>query len=120
MPRVNVAKVIKNPNFAQKYSIFRKSGKFVKGVFVQSETEIKVTGVVTAPSSNDIIQIAEADRVTGIMCFHSNQEIFVTRDSGTSDEILWRGSRYRIFRVVQWGDYGYWKALGVSMSQNGS
>lgn len=120
MPAINVSRVLKNPMFAQQYSIFRKSGDFVDGRFVQTETEINVTGAVTAPSSDDIVQVAEADRATGVMCFHYDKEIFVTRDTGTSDEIKWRGTRYRIFRVVQWGDFGYWKALGVSMSQNGT
>lgn len=120
MPLMNVAKVIRNPRFSQQYSIFRKSGQWVNGRFTQTESEIKIKGVVTAPSSDDIIQVTEADRVTGVMCFHAAQEIFVTRREGTSDEILWRGTRYRIFRVVQWADYGYWKALGVSMSQNGT
>lgn len=117
MPRINVSRVLTNPMFTQPFSIFRKTGAWVKGDFVQTETEIQVNNVVTSPSSRDIIQIPEADRVSSVMCFHSTQEIFVTRDSGTSDEIFWNGTRYRIFKVVPWNNFGYWKAFGVGMNQ---
>jgi hypothetical protein len=120
LPTINVAKIIKNPRFAQKFSIFRKSGEYQSGRFIQSENEIQVTGIVTAPSSNDIIQVPEADRVTGVMCFHATQEIYTTRDTGTSDEIIWKNARYRVFRVIPWSDFGYWKAYGVRMVQDGT
>lgn len=117
MPRVNVSRVIQSPKFTQPYSIFRKSGNWVEGEFIQSETEIKVNSVVTSPSSKDLMQIPEADRVTGVMCFHSINQMYVTNKDGTSDEILWNNTRYRIFKVVPWFNFGYWKAFGVSMTQ---
>jgi hypothetical protein len=115
MPRINVSRVISNPAFAKGYTVFRKTGEWVSGRWVPSETQINVKNVVTAPSSKDLVQIPEADRTTGVMCFHSAQELFITRDSGTSDEIVWNNTRYRIFKVVPWSDYGYWKAFGVGI-----
>lgn len=117
--RINVSKVIRNPRFSQQFSVYRKSGEWISGRFVQTETEIKMTGVVTAPNPNEIMQIPEADRVSGTMCFHSAQELFETRsnddEKGTSDEIVWQDNRYKVSRVIPWVDYGYWKAFGVRM-----
>lgn len=115
MPTINVSRVIKSPKFAQPYTIFRKSGEWIEGRFVQTETQINVMHIVTSPSSKDLLQTPEADRISGVMCFHSTQEIFETRESGTSDEILWNKTRYRIFKIVPWPNFGYWKAFGVGM-----
>jgi hypothetical protein len=115
MPRINVSKVIKSPKFVQTYTVFRKTGDWVSGRFVSTESQIKVSGVVTPPNAKEILQVPEGDRTTGVMCFHSTQELFVTRPEGTSDEIVWKGIRYRVSQVMPWIDYGYWKAFGVRM-----
>ena len=107
MPTINVSRVIKNPKFAQPFTVHRKSGDWDdNGKFVESEKDIKMYGTVTVPSAQEIIQIPEGDRVTGVMSFHATQEIYTTRDNGTSDEITWRGNRYRIYQVNAMG--GLW------------
>lgn len=116
MPRINVSRVINNPKFAQKYTVHRKDGDWVGGRWVTTgETQIIYNGVVTAPNAKEILQVPEGDRVKGVMCFHSTQELFVTRAEGTSDEIEWNGNRYRVSQVMPWADYGYWKAFGIRM-----
>ncbi len=115
MPRINVSRVIKNPKFTQKYTVYRKAGDWVGGRWIPSESEITITGVVTAPSAKEILQVPEGDRVKGVMCFHAKQELFVTRSEGTSDEIFWNRNRYRLSQVMPWADYGYWKAFGIRM-----
>lgn len=115
MPSINVQKVIKNPKFTQTFTVHRKAGNWNNGRFVQTETNLTFTDVVTACGAKELIQIPEADRTTGVMCFHSNQELFVTRSTGTSDEIEWNGSRYRVYQVVPWVSFGYWKAYGIRM-----
>ena len=117
VPLVIVSKIIISPKFAQTYCVFRKTGDWVSGRFVQIENEIKITGVVTAPNAIEIIQIPEADRTTGVMCFHSTQELFTTNETGTSDEIVWKNNRYRVYQVYPWVDYGYYKAFGIRMGQ---
>lgn len=72
-------------------------------------------GTVTVASSKDILQVPEGDRVTGMMCFYSQQPIHITRPEGTSDEIVWKGERYRITFLFPWSDFGYYKAIGVRM-----
>lgn len=118
---INVGRIVNSRNFSQPFTVFRKSGKWVGGRWVPSEDPIKMQGTVTAMNPKDLLQVPEGDRVTGMMCFYSEKPLYTTRsetdweDGGTSDEIVWRDNRYRIFSVVPWGDFGYVKAFGVRM-----
>lgn len=115
MPLINVSKIIKNPMFAQSFSVFRKSGEWVNGRWVPTETSFIITGPVTVPGEKELLQIPEGDRVKGVMCFHSTEELYTTSEKGTSDEILWRNDRYRVHAILPWMDFGYCKALGTKM-----
>lgn len=117
---LNVSDIILDPDFVQTFTVHRKAGVWEGGRFKQTETSIKFQGTVTAAKAKDIEQVPEGDRPSGIMCFHTTAEIYVTRQGttegvGTSDEIGWRGQRYRIFNVYPWVDFGYYKAIGIRM-----
>lgn len=117
---INVSRVIKNSKFAQSFIVNRQTGAWASGRWVPKDPIlITMYGVVTAAGTKDIIQIPEGDRTSQIMVFHSTQELFVTHNEvgfeGTSDQIDWRGNKYRLNKVLQWGDFGYYKAFGVSM-----
>lgn len=115
MPRINVSKVLKNPQFKENYIVHRKSGEWIAGRFVQTETNLNFSGVVVPGGTKDIIQVPEGDRTSEIMIFLSKEPIYVTRTKGTSDEIEWNGSKYRVYQVKNWSSYGYYRAIGVSM-----
>lgn len=115
VPRINVSKVIKSSRLSQSYTVYRKSGEWVSGRWEQSESSLQITGPVTVPGEKEILQIPEGDRVKGVMCFHSTDELYTTNENGTSDEILWRNNRYRIHAILPWMDFGYCKALGTRM-----
>jgi glucose dehydrogenase len=118
---INVGRIMSSKNFSQTYTVFRETGSWQNGRWVSSETPIQMTGVITAASPNDLKQVAEGDRVTGSMCFYSQEEMFETRANdpdvkdGTSDQILWNGYRYRVSSVMPWSDYGYYKVIAVRM-----
>jgi hypothetical protein len=102
----------------QPFTVHRKEGNWINGRFVDIEIEpvILMSGIIIPASSREIQQVPEGDRVTGMMCFYSEQPIYVTRDQpdmGTSDEISWGGDRYRVLNVNQFSDFGYYKAFGV-------
>jgi hypothetical protein len=121
MPLLNVGRIINSPNFSQTFTVYRESGSWKAGRWVSSETQLTMFGTITAAGALDLNQVSEGDRVTGVMCFYSQQEIFVTHASeqgisdGTSDQIEWNGDRYRISSVTPWSDFGYYKAIGVRM-----
>lgn len=110
---INVSELITDPDFAQTYSIFRKSGQFTAGRWVQTETELTFTGPIQPATEKEIIQVPEGDRISEILVFYSTQEIYTTNNTGTSDEIEWSGNRYKVEKVERYGDNGYYKALAI-------
>lgn len=113
---MDMSRILHSPVFSQTFTVFRKSGEWQSGRFVTiEEKELRVRGVVTPAEPKDLVQVPEGDRVTSVMCFYADQPLHTTNLTGTSDEILWRGERYRVAAVLPWGDFGYWKALGVRM-----
>lgn len=112
---INVAETILDPDFAQPYTVYRKTGSWVEGEYVQTEQALAFHGVVVAANTKDLLQVPEGDRVKGIMAFYSIEPLLVTNDSGTSDQVVWRGERYRLFQLWPYVDYGYYKALGERM-----
>lgn len=120
---INVGRIVNSRNFAQQngFTVYRQTGSWVAGRWVSSETPIQMQGTVTAMNPKDLTQVPEGDRVTGIMCFFSQQPIYTTRaqsgtnQGGTSDEIVWQGERYRVSSVQPWSDFGYYKAFGIRM-----
>lgn len=118
---IDVSEVITDPDFAQTYTIYRQTGgQWVNGRWVDGEVAFSVTGVVTPPNAKELEQVPEGDRVTGLMCFYATVPLYITRvdetDTGTSDQIEWRGDRYRLIQIFNYGDYGYYKALGQYMT----
>lgn len=119
---ISVVEMIYDPDFSQDYTAYRRTGTWQAGRFIQTDNPIlTMTGIILPATSEEIMQFPEGDRVTGMMKFYSDQEIFVTHtndgkgNAGTSDEIGWRGSRYRVVNVNQYVDYGYYVAFGVQM-----
>jgi hypothetical protein len=93
---------------------------FALGRFTVTATEvIPFFGSIQPATTRDLEQVPLGDRVTGAMKFISHREMFVTHTkgigspSGLSDTIEWRGDRYGITKVDPWGDFGFWKAIGV-------
>lgn len=74
-----------------------------------------MTGVITVSDPNDLEQIPEGDRQKGAICVHTTLPLEVTTTAGTSDEIEWRGNRYRAMQLFPYADYGYYKVIAVKM-----
>lgn len=113
---IDVSEVITDPDFAQTFVVHRKANKWIAGRTESTEKDITMTGVIMVADAKTLEQLPEGDRVTGLMCFYSTQELFTTREQGTSDQIEWRGERYRVKQVFPYGDYGYYKAVGQRMA----
>lgn len=126
---ISVDEVIEDPDFAQKFTVIRSVGSFVKGVWTEgTPIEIEMIGVISVASSKDLRQVPEGDRITGAMVFHSLKQIYTTRvgsgtgrratTTGISDKILWRTEEYKIVSVSPYIDYGYYKAIGERIKGN--
>ena len=113
---INVSEVVNDPDFAQWFTVFRKSGEFGSGGFIQGEElPIPMKGPVIPSTAEELNMIAEADRVTSAMNFYTTTAMYRTRQGATSDEILWQSERYRIINVWDRSANGFYKAMATRM-----
>lgn len=112
---INVAELIHDPDFCQAYTLYRKTTVLVGGRPRTSEKAIRRSGVITAATTKDLLQVPEGDRVKGIIAVYDTEELRISNEAGTSDEIVWHGERYRLFQLWPYNDFGYYKALGERM-----
>ena len=97
---------------ATSFIIHRSPGHWEGGRFIQDAPEtITARGNVQPPKESEIEQLPEGDRTTGIMCFVTPTEIFMTRKDGVSDELEWSGKRYKVLAVKDWAQHGFYKAF---------
>jgi hypothetical protein len=129
---INIAELMEDPDFAQNYTVYRQTGKFIRGnfvighevngVWVPGEFPVNFYGPVIPASTKDLEQVPEGDRVTGMMVFYTSavNPFFIshnkTGDQGSSDQAVWHGERYLILQQLDFSDFGYQKVIGARMA----
>jgi hypothetical protein len=120
MPTISLTRVANSPAFAQAFTVNRSSGNFQQGGYVSVTTAIPFWGIIQPATEEDLAQLPEGDRSTGMMGFISEQPMYKTRAqgsaSGLGDTITWNGQEYRIVAVVPWRDFGFSKAIAARLS----
>ena len=115
MPTLNLTRVVNSPAFAQAYTVNRSVGTFQQGGYVFTTTPIAFWGIIQPATEQDLAQVPEGDRVTGMMGFISEERMYRTyvdgQVSGIGDQIIWRGANYKVVAVVPWKDWTFWKAI---------
>ncbi|TWH46336.1 hypothetical protein [Sporomusa sp. KB1] len=109
---INVAEIIQDPDFCKPYTLYRKTTVLVGGRPRTSEKDIQRSGVIIAATSKDLLQVPEGDRVKGIIAVYDTEDLLVTNEKGTSDNVDWNGERYRLFQLWPRKANGFYKALG--------
>lgn len=118
---IDVSRVVIGKN-SQSFTVYRKTGSWVLGRWVDIEKSIPFSGTITIAKEKDLTQVPEGDRVGGEIAIYTIKALYVTHatkdpvtgvDAGTSDEVLWQGDRYRLFNSNPYSDYGYYKLIGV-------
>lgn len=118
MPLLNLSRVVNSPYFAQAFTVMRSTGSFVQGGYASSACPIAFYGIIQPATDEDLRQVEEGDRTTGMMSFIAEGQMYKTRaasdrtPSGLSDRILWNGFEYKIVTTAPWKDFGFWKAVG--------
>ena len=120
MPTISLTRVANSPAFAQAYTVNRSAGTFQQGGYVSVTTAISFWGIVQPATEEDLAQVPEGDRSTGMMGFISEQPMYKTRAqgsaSGLGDTILWNSQEYRVVVVIPWKDWGFSKAIAARLS----
>ncbi len=112
---INVGRVLNSPLLTQSFTVYRKSGSFIAGKWVGTESAITMQGVITVANDLDLEQLSEGDRQRGAIAVRSQAPLFISNTSGTSDEVVWHGNRYRATQQGPYIDYGYYKIIAVKM-----
>jgi hypothetical protein len=121
---IDVSEIVSDSDFAQDFEIQRSSGGSWKaGVWVNETETVPGYGIVQPATPEELDQVPEGDRVRGSLSFHSEDPLFETHTrgtndtfAGTSDIICHRGQKYRLVKVWQWEDFGYFHAIGARIS----
>jgi hypothetical protein len=108
--------------FSTAYTVIRRYGKWVNGRFELDEPlTLNYIGPVQPATNKELDQLPEGDRYAGTMKFFCKPPatLYVTAESSSfesgeayvSDEIIYRGARYKIFAVKDWTPNGYIRAF---------
>lgn len=122
-PRL-LTQVVNDPRLAESFTIKRTTGAFGPGGWYSAVTDVTSYGTIDNASGEDLEQIPEADRVTGIIVIHTEAQMYVTQTDpadGTqylSDIVWWHNLKWRLLHVSDRSNRGYYSALAVRMEGN--
>lgn len=116
MSLVNVSEVIEDPDFNQSFTVYRKTGQWVNGRFVITETSFDSNGVIISQSNEELDITAQGSLISSKISIWAHDLLYVTSQEGTpqsgdylSDEVEFYGQRYLIQAARNLNDYGYYK-----------
>jgi hypothetical protein len=132
---IDVSELITDPDFASTYVVIRRTGQWVKGRFVVGEPlTLNYYGAVQPATVRELQQLAIGDHESGVMKFFVRQpnDIYITRVLNKSeeipgqtvcqisDEIEFRGLRYKVLQIMPWqnsaaGPTGGWTRAFASL-----
>ena len=108
---IDVSRLITDPDFCEPFTIRRRIGYWEAGRFVSMPEDTAVTGIVEPTNGDDLEQLPEGDRVSGMMTFYTKQPVYLSRDKRQSDEIIWRGKTYKAQHILDWSRHGFYKVI---------
>lgn len=118
---INVAELITDPDFAQKFQIERhEQGVFMDGLYSSLTRIIDVYGIVQPYQPKTVEYSENGDKITGDIKIWLNEPIFTSRinetDSGISDTIIYKDEKYKVSNVKDWENHGYYSAVAKRLS----
>ena len=120
---VNVGKVIRSKRLGcQRIIVKRYAASWHDGAYGRDEDKpivLQVAALVTVAQPKDLQLVPEGDRITGAMKFLTNVELHATNGESISDELEWRGARYKILTVTPDIDYGFYRSIGTRLDGDG-
>lgn len=113
--QLDLSDIVTSPEFRQTIEIIRDfGGSWYQGKYTKSTQTLYTTGVVSATNEREIDMIPEGDRGTETKEIHTIIPVYTSRGGSNgldADIVVWNGERYKVVKVQNSGDYGYWKAV---------
>lgn len=117
---INVAELMRDPDFAQAFQVERAGGAFVEGEWIAAAPAVlNMVGIIQPAKREDVLAILpEGGRLGSFIVVFTDQELQI-EDSETkrSDVIIWRGKTYRVIGQKPWVDHGFWQAFAEGFSR---
>ena len=117
---IYVSNLITDPDFCEPFIVRKKPGRWEDGEFVTLPVDKRVTGIVEPTTGDDLEQIPEGDRVSGMVTFYTKEAIDLSLDNHLADEFIWRKKLYKAVTVLDWSRHGFYKTIAslVEMIDN--
>lgn len=119
--QIDLSSIIVAPEYRQKITIIRDmGGKWYQGRYQHDLEKIETMGVISGTDERDTEMIPEGDRISEEKYIHTIIPIYPARSykakSGDiegleADVIIWNDERYKVLKVQNSGDYGYWRGV---------
>lgn len=113
---IYISDLIIDDDFASTYTVVRDAGEWVNGRWTPSTTNITNYGAVLPYTPQQAEYTENGDFITGEMAFYSKNILYTTRESGTSDTLIYNSISYKISDVKDYSKYGYYKAIAMRVS----
>lgn len=95
---------------AQPFTIIRYGGEWHEGKFIESTERISMFGNIQPATNNQIDQVPEGDRTSGMISIWTTAALFLANQeqpNRKSDEIEWMGNRYKVVSLMPWNQFGF-------------
>lgn len=117
MALINVGELIDDPDFAQAFTITRRSGTWENGRFIPVETTIQASGVISPQDTSELDLAPDGSMIRGRIKVWTHTQLYITiqdapnGDSYISDEVNWNGNQYLVILDNNYSDYGYYSYI---------
>lgn len=120
---IDVSEIIDDPDFVQIFKLYRITGQFVNGRWVEdAKQELTRRGVIVPAGSKTLRQLPEADRIIAAIDVYTKEIMYLTSNAEnqarTSDQILWKGDLYKLLSVDDYSDHGFYHGVGQRIRGN--
>ena len=117
MALINVGELINDPDFAQSFTITRRSGTWENGRFIPVETTIEASGIISPQDTSELDLAPDGSMIRGRIKVWTHTQLYITvQDTPTgesyiSDEVNWQGNQYLVILDNNYSDYGYYSYI---------
>lgn len=116
---INVAGLLRDPDFAQPFTVIRSVGSFAnEGEYVRVQSPgVTFFGVIQPAKQQDVARfMPEGARLNNLIVVYCQQEIQrADAIAQESDIIVWRNQQYRVVESRLWRDHGYWQVFAEGL-----
>lgn len=113
--QLDLSDIVTSPEFRQTIEIVRDAGgSWYQGSYTKTTETIYTQGVVSATNEREIEMLPEGDRGSETKEVHTIIPLYTARGGSIgrdADMIIWNGEQYKVIKVQNSGDYGYWRAV---------